>query len=255
MRIKEKTFIFIFLIIILLASNILILRVFALGTDSSKNIPRVVLVELFIQATCPDCPHVEFCLEELVWEYGLEKLILLEEHLWGDGYDIPETNARYNWYIGESKKGTPDLFINGLTHRIQGLACEDFDENYEYYKELIDSELVRPSSLEVSASKNVSGSTIIIEGKIKNINRIHLENIAICGMIYKEGEKTGLYYWVREIFPFKDISLLLPEDSLYFKFTSKLLLQQKEYDKDKFHAVIFVQDIETKKVLQALHID
>lgn len=129
MKTKAKIFIFIFLIIFLLANNILILRVFALGTDSSKNISRVVLVELFIQATCPDCPHVEFCLEDLVWEYGLEKLILLEEHLWGDGYDIPETK------------------------------------------------------LEISASKNVYDSTIIIEVKIKNINRIHLENIAICGMI------------------------------------------------------------------------
>jgi len=81
-----------------------------------------------------------------------------------------------------------------------------------------------------------------------------LENIAICGMIYKEGEETSLYYWVREIFPFKDIPLLLPEGSLYFNFKSQYLLQQQE-NKDKFHAVIFVQNIETKKVLQALHID
>ena len=52
----------------------------------SKSIPRVVLVELFVQITCTTCPQAEFCLEELTWEYGPEKIILLEEHLWDDGY-------------------------------------------------------------------------------------------------------------------------------------------------------------------------
>jgi len=73
----------------------------------SNSIPRVVLIELFVQATCTTCPPAEFCLEELAWEYGPEKIILLEERIWDDGYDIPETNARYDWYAGEGVKGTP----------------------------------------------------------------------------------------------------------------------------------------------------
>lgn len=51
--------------------------------EFSNNNPQVVLLELFVQATCTTCPHGEFCLEDLSWEYGLEKIILLEEHLWG----------------------------------------------------------------------------------------------------------------------------------------------------------------------------
>ena len=35
----------------------------------SNSIPRVVLIELFVQTTCTTCPHAEFCLEELTWEY------------------------------------------------------------------------------------------------------------------------------------------------------------------------------------------
>jgi len=33
-------------------------------------------------------------------------------HIWGDGFDTTETNARYNWYTGDGKKGTPDTFFN-----------------------------------------------------------------------------------------------------------------------------------------------
>lgn len=115
MRMKEKIFILIFLIMVLLASNVFTFVVFAQNTDSTpRAIPRTVLVELFVQGDCLNCPTAEFCLEDLAWEYGTSKFILVQEHLWGDGYDTPETNARYNWYVGDSKKGTPDVFINGV---------------------------------------------------------------------------------------------------------------------------------------------
>jgi hypothetical protein len=119
--------IFIFLIILLLTlsgNNIFTPRVFAQNNDSPKTVPRTVLVELFVQEGCLTCPTAEFCLEDLAWEYGISKFILVQEHLWGDGYDTLETNARYDWYIGDGKKGTPDVFINGLTKRLQGLACD-----------------------------------------------------------------------------------------------------------------------------------
>jgi len=101
-RTNEKIFLLLCLIIFILASNPL--GIFALKGDFSKNVPRVVLIELFVQENCSTCPTVEFCLEDLAWEYGTGKLILVEEYLWGDGYDTPETNARYNWYVGRVKK-------------------------------------------------------------------------------------------------------------------------------------------------------
>ena len=252
MKIKDKIFRILFIIFCLYIVSVN--WAFSEATNSSTSVPRVVLAELFVQADCPTCPQVEFCLEDLVWEYGLEKVILVKEHLWGDGYDTLETNARYNWYVGEGKKSTPDVFINGLTHRIQGLACEDVDENYDYYKNLIDSELARTSPLEISASKNIFNSTIIIEGKIKNINKLPLKNIAVCGMIYKQGEETGLYYWVRDILPLQNIPLFSFGESFSFKFVSEPLIQDED-DEELYHAVIFVQNLETKEVLQALHVE
>jgi len=83
MNIKQKISISIFLIIFLLMlsdNNVLAPQVFAQDNDSPKNIPRTVLVELFVQGGCLTCPTAEFCLEDLAWEYGTSKFILVQEH-------------------------------------------------------------------------------------------------------------------------------------------------------------------------------
>ncbi|HAJ32097.1 MAG TPA: hypothetical protein DCK79_01800 [Candidatus Atribacteria bacterium] len=273
MKINQRISIFIFLIIFLLTlsgNNIFTPRVFAQNTDSTPNtVPRTVLVELFVQGSCLTCPTAEFCLEDLAYEYGTSKFILVQEHLWGDGYDTAETNARYNWYVGDSKRGTPDVFIDGLTKRLQGLSCDCVEGNYECYKDAIDEELTRPSFLEISASKTPHPNSlpnIIIEGTVKNVSDTPLKDLAVCGMVGKERDKPGLYNYIQEIFPFKNIPLLLPGATFSFKFIPEISLsQENEAAKDKennnedeeetLHLVIFVQNLETKEVLQALYVE
>jgi hypothetical protein len=267
MKINQKISISIILIIFLLGlagNNIFTigsLGVFAQNNDSPKNIPRTVLVELFVQENCLTCPTAEFCLEDLAWEYGTSKFILVQEHLWGDGYDTLETNARYNWYVGDSKKGTPDVFINGLTKRLQGLACDCVEGNYECYKDVIDEELTRPSLLEISASKTPHSNplpNIIIEGTVKNISDTPLKDLAVCGMVGKEGDESGLYNYIQDIFPFQNIPPLLPGETFSFKYVTKIsLAPEVKTDKEKevLHLVVFVQNLETKEILQALYIE
>lgn len=293
---KEKIFIFIFLIIFLLilsGNNILSPRIFAQNNDSPKTVPRTVLVELFIQEGCLTCPTAEFCLEDLAWEYGTTKVILVEEHLWGGGYDTPETNARYNWYVGDGKKGTPDVFINGLTKRFQGLYCDCIEGNYECYNDAIDEELTRPSLLELSAVKTPHPNplpqgergkdeespqgveeakgedeegglveekvaNIIIEGTVKNVSDIPLKDLVVCGMVGKEGDESGLYNYIQDIFPFQNMPTLFPGGTFSFKFVPEISLSpESEIDDEKevLHLVIFVQNTETKEILQALYIE
>ena len=272
-KMKQKIFIFIFLIIFLLILTINTLGVFAQNIDSlPQTVPRTVLVELFVQDGCPTCPTAEFCLEDLAWEYGTSKFILVQEHLWGDGYDTPETNARYDWYVGDGKKGTPDVFIDGLTKRFQGLSCDCVEGNYECYKDAIDEELTRPSLLEISAvktphpnplpqgerEKDEESTTIIIEGTVKNISGTSLKDLAVCGMVGKEKDESGLYNYIQDIFPFQNMPGLLPGAAFNFKFTSEILLTpESEIDDEKeiLHLVIFVQDTITKEILQALYIE
>jgi hypothetical protein len=261
-RMKEKKFIFIFLIILLLTlsgNNILTPRVCAQNTDSTpKTVPRTVLVELFVQEGCLTCPTAEFCLEDLAYEYGTTKFILVQEHLWGDGYDTPETNARYDWYVGDSKKGTPDVFINGLTKRLQGLACECVEGNYECYKDAIDEELFRLSLLEISASKIIIEPAYAIEGTVKNISDTPLKDLAVCGMVGKEGDESGLYNYIQDIFPFQNMPALLPGDTFNFKFIPEISLSpesETDDEEEPLHLVIFIQNLKTKEVLQALYVE
>ena len=274
MKMKEKKFIFIFLIIFLLTlpgNNVFTPRVFAQDNDSPKNIHRTVLVELFVRKGCLICPIAEFCLEDLAWEYGTTKLILVEEHLWGDGYDTPETNARYDWYIGDGKRGTPDVFIDGLTKRLQGRACDCVEGDYECYKDAIDEGLARPSLLELSAvktslpdsfpqaeKKEEKVANIIIEGTVKNISDTPLKDLAVCGMLGKEGDESGLYNYIQDIFPFQNMPTLLPGGTFIFKFIPEIsLASESEIDGEEeiLHLVIFVQNLKTKEVLQALYIE
>jgi len=270
---KEKLFIFIFLIIFFLVlpnDNILTFSVCAQDADLPKTVPRTVLVELFVQETCTTCPTAEFCLEDLAWEYGTSKFILVQEHLWGDGYDTPETNARYDWYVGDGNKGTPDTFINGLTKRLQGLFCDCIIENYECYKDVIDEELTRPPLIELFASKTSlpnplsqggreeKVANIAVEGMVKNISDIPLKDLAVCGMVGKERDEPGLYFYIQDVFPFQDMSALLPGATFYFKFIPEIsLIPESEIDDEKevLHSVIFVQNLETKEILQALYIE
>lgn len=258
---KEKIFIFILLIIFLLTlsgNNILTPQIFAQNNHSPKTVPRTVLVELFVQEGCLTCPTAEFCLEDLAWEYGTSKFILVQEHLWGDGYDTPETNARYNWYVGDGKKGTPDVFINGLIKRFQGLSCDCIEGNYECYKDAIDEELARPSLLELSASKTINESKYIIEGTVKNVSDTPLKDLAVCGMLGKEGDESGLYNYIQDIFPFRNMSPFLPGDTFNFEYIPEIsLVPESEIDDEKevLHLVIFVQNTETKEILQALYVE
>lgn len=271
-RMKEKIFILIFLTIFLSASNVFAFEVFVQNADSTpKTVSRTVLVELFIQEGCLTCPTAEFCLEDLAWEYGTSKFILVQEHLWGDGYDTPETNARYNWYASGGKRGTPDVFIDGLSKRLQGLSCDCVEGNYECYKDAIDEALSRPSLLELSAIKTLHPDplprdereeekvlNIIIEGTVKNISDNPLEDLAVCGMVGKEGDGFGLYNYIQDIFPFQNIPPLLPGAAFSFKFVPEISLTPESEingEDEILHLVIFVQNLKTKKILQALYVE
>ena len=264
MRIKKNIFILIFLIIFLSASNVFNLEVFAQSNNSTpKTVPRTVLVELFVQGSCLTCPTAEFCLEDLAYEYGTTQFILVQEHLWGDGYDTEETDARYNWYVGDSKKGTPDVFINGLTKRLQGLSCDCVEGNYECYKDAIDEELSRLSLLELTAIKIKTPhpnplSNIIIEGTVKNISDIPLKDLAVCGMVGREGDDPGLYNYIQDIFPFQNMPTLLPGTTFSFKYIPEISLAPEskvDEEGEVLHLLVFVQNLETKEVLQALYIE
>jgi hypothetical protein len=98
----------------------------------------------------------------------------------------------------------------------------------------------------------------LIEGTIKNISDTPLKDLAVCGMVGKEDDESGLYNYVQDIFPFRNMPPFLPGDTFSFKFVPEIsLVPESEIDDEKevLHLVIFVQNIETKEILQALYIE
>ncbi len=77
-------------------------------------------------------------------------------------------------------------------------------------------------------------------------------------MVGIEGDESGLHNYIQDIFPFRNMSPLLPGMTFSFKFVPKISLAPKaETDEEKeiLYLVIFVQNTETKKILQALYIE
>ena len=77
-------------------------------------------------------------------------------------------------------------------------------------------------------------------------------------MVGKEGDESGLYNYIQDIFPFQNMPTLLPGKTFSFKFVPEIsLAPESEIDDEKevLHLVIFVQNTETKEILQALYIE
>lgn len=223
------------------------------GIVQEKLNDKHVLIELFINTKCTICPKAAFCLEDLAWSYESGKVILVEEHIWGDSYDILETNERYNWYVEDGDKGTPDIFFNGLSNRVQGLCCDcdDISKHILSCQSIIEKELTKTSPLDLSAEQSYLENKIIIQGQLRNISQKPLQNLIIGGIIYFEGEESEFFYLTKDIFDSQDINQLAPLEEKKFNFISKIELSEKG-NADKYHSVIFVQDKLSKEILQSI---
>jgi len=218
------------------------------------EIPKNVLIELFINKGCSVCPKAAFCLEEIVWGYEPGKVILVESHIWGDGFDTPETNARYNWYAGDGPKGTPDAFLDGMADRMQGLCCDcgDIDENISAYQEIIEKHLSKTTPIKITAKQEIYGDKIIIEGEVANKSHSMLNNLFLSGIIYFEGDESEFFYLTKYIFENQDICQLAPLENRKFSFVADLELNKLEkIEQQKYRGVVFVQDKLSKEVLQS----
>ncbi len=77
-------------------------------------------------------------------------------------------------------------------------------------------------------------------------------------MAGREGDESGLYNHIQNIFPFQNMPTLLPGETFSFKFVPEIsLAPESEVDdgKEVLYLIIFVQNLETKEVLQALYIE
>jgi hypothetical protein len=77
-------------------------------------------------------------------------------------------------------------------------------------------------------------------------------------MAGREGDEPGLYNYIQDIFPFQNMPPLLPGAAFSFKYIPEIALTPEskiDDEEEVLHLVIFVQNIKTKEILQALYIE
>ena len=230
----------------------------------SQENQRVVMVELFVAPTCPNCPKAKDIMAQLLEEYGFDKLVVLEEYGWDiepgyTGWATAETINRFKWYtdsLGISRH-TPDAYFNGLNQSVHYS-----ESSYNNYKVAIDEELTKAPKINISASSSVDTTnlTVSINGIIENISSEDLTDLVIGVMIYEDSvylgsEGKSVNHVVRDIITSEEIIGFTPGAIQEFNLSSEILNNVKNMS--NIHVVVYVQAPEspTKEILQAAYIE
>jgi len=230
----------------------------------SQENQRVVMVELFVAPTCPNCPKAKDAMAQLLEQYGFDKLVVLEEYGWNiepdyTGWATTETIDRFKWYtdsLGISRH-TPDTYFNGLNQIVHYS-----ESSYNNYKAAIDEELTKAPKINISVSSSVDTAnlTVSINGSIENISSENLTDLVVGAMIYEDSvylgsEGKNVNHVVRDIITSEGIISFAPGAIQEFTLSSETLNNVKNMN--NIHVVVYVQapDSPTKEILQAAFIE
>jgi len=229
----------------------------------SQENQRVVMVELFVAPTCPNCPKAKDAMAQLLEQYGFDKLVVLEEYGWDvsgyTGWATSETIDRFKWYTGSLgiSRHTPDAYFNGLNQSIHYNQS-----SYNNYKAAIDEELTKAPKIKISASSSVDTTnlTVSVNGSIENISSEDLTDLVIGAMIYEDSvylgsEGKNVNHVVRDIIISEEIISFTPGAIQEFNLPSEILNNVKNMD--NIHMVVYVQtpNSSTKEILQAAYVE
>ena len=229
----------------------------------SQENQRVVMVELFVAPTCPNCPKAKDAMAQLLEQYGFDKLVVLEEYGWDVseyiGWATAETIDRFKWYtdsLGISRH-TPDAYFNGLNQSVHYNKS-----SYNNYKAAIDEELTKAPKINISASSSVDTTnfTVSINGSIENISSEGLTDLIVGAMIYEDSvylgsEGKNVNHVVRDIIISEEIISFIPGAIQEFNLSSEILNNVKNMN--NIHVVVYVQapNSPTKEILQAAYVE
>ena len=216
--------------------------------EGEEEVARVVLVELFNTAGCANCAVMEPILEEIAADpdYGRDKMVFVEEAGWGP-YHTSETSARYKWYLPiESDRSTPNILINGLNKRYQGVSS----------KAILMTQINAQSNLEVkikiSAQRNTGATSTTVSGTVTNISSSDLNNLVVTLMTYKDRGEQGFRYSVTNILT-EEIGSLTSAGTYNFSLT----VDEPSWVANGIHGAVLVQETASskKEVLQVLYVE
>jgi hypothetical protein len=249
-------------------------------TGRKDKSDRVVLVELFTGAQCPPCVSADIAFDAALKAYKPNEVALLQYHLHIPGPD-PLTNAdteARQAYYGSAIQGTPTTFVDGKVTPAPGLGGfkEHGEDRFGKLSKLINEELEKDAGAQLQLKVNRSGDlldlTCNVEGLKKTGDKVRLRFVLVEEVARYAGRNgQRVHHHVVRSFPGGVEGFALKEKS--DKQSAKVSLaeltrslkgyldkaeqrrpfldEERPMDLKHLMVVAFVQDDETKEVLQA----
>lgn len=239
----------------------------------------VAVTELFTAIWCIGCVFSHYAINEIYDEYGRDKFVAIEYYV-DSTADLPsprlackESEERMNWYMKD--KGLPTAFFNG-TDYLKGVPNLD-DDSYESKRKRMKEAYVGmmerknaalPSvqiwatcnqkdsfdnytiSLSVQALADLNYSSLMLNLALveSNIEFDAINGDPVHNHVFRE--------WIKppEVKESIGIPLTLTKNGDQFKIDFPFHLNTELYKED-LSIILFVQDMETKSILQGLEIE
>ncbi|MBM82473.1 MAG: hypothetical protein CMJ78_18060 [Planctomycetaceae bacterium] len=248
-------------------------------TEDTGN--RVVLAELFTGAGCPPCVAADVALGSVERELPESALVVLRYHLHTAGID-PLTNrdGEFRAYFYQTP-GTPSLFINGKDVDTQSVAgyLPMAKNSYDSIHKVIDTAIKESTEINIQATAKAANGVVKAGAEIKGLDGID-GDIRLHAVIAEDRIDFAGRNGIRQ----HDMvvrSVITPDDGVALKeathsFTEDIVLSEfrdsiieylttyeegqgvffsvKPLELEKLHFVVFVQNMDSHEVLQAVSI-
>ncbi|WP_020473919.1 hypothetical protein [Zavarzinella formosa] len=150
---------------------------------------RVVLVENFTGAECPQCVAVDLAFDSLVRTYKPTDVVLLQYHVHIPGPDPMTTKDSMERLISyvkrDDKMSAPQMYISGKMDPTGGGPQAKMSKlKYQAYRETIEEMLEKPATAKLNLSVTSAGNVLTIKGTVADLE--------------KPGEKMSLRFAVAE---------------------------------------------------------
>jgi hypothetical protein len=216
-------------------------------TSSSSS--RTVLIETFTSVDCYWCnAEEEPALKKVAQSYAESEVAIIAYHgFYGnDPYQTQKGNTRANYYGGIS--GTPSVWFDGTYNKVGGTG-QGVDAMYDVYEDHINQRVVVPTSVSMDVfgtitNQNVEVSVKITEGDLDSSARVRIALLE--DDIAHDGD---VFHWILRDLGEKS----LPSGSLPHNLIQSFSLNEG-WDTDSLRVVVWVQDDETKEVIQASYL-
>jgi hypothetical protein len=251
---------------------------------------RAVLAELFTGSECAPCVAVDLACDSLGRTYKPSEVVLLQYHQHIPGPDplvSKDGAARFDYYAKtDDDKGAPMLFFNGKPDGNGGGPQPKMAKlKYQAYRETIDELLEKPAEVKLSATVSRKGDEVTIKANVSDLakpgEKVSLRLALTEERVrYQGGNGVRYHHSVVRAMPGGPKGFPLPKASAEHTVTVKLDQVRGENNKaldelaadlkkqvadfsfrerpmamNNLKLVAFVQNDETKEVLQAVQVD